>query len=108
MKTIVSALLLASCAPAASLSPAPGKMATLMVMGDSEAGLQAFEAAARACGLRTLERVPKPSGGYWIRVFGPTDWTFGNRTNPYWCAEKYLAGHPRAGRYFVGNAPQEH
>jgi hypothetical protein len=104
MRAFLLALLLAGCAHRPAVGTDQSDDVTLMILGDDEANLLAFENAARACGLTGIERVSNGSGSHWIRVSGPSKWLWSSRTNPHICASEYLDKHPSVERHYIGNS----
>ena len=78
---------------------------TMMIIGGGTARLAAFEAAARACGVDSLRRMPDGNGSYWVQVTGSVR-AFLADTGPLPCTTKWLHENPE-GLHFIGNAPRQ-
>ena len=82
-----------------------GRGDTLMIVAGETAPLAAFEAAARACGVNSLRRIPDGHGSYWVQVTGPVQTLLAD-TGPVQCTAKWLHENPE-GLHFIGNAPRQ-
>jgi hypothetical protein len=99
LRGLIPLLLVTGCAAVAEIRPNPHKNIVTILTGDREQ-LASFERHARTCGVLSVVRENKRAGGYWLIVFGPTDWW---NMPAYDCA---LADIPK-GLYFVGNGPPD-